>query len=99
MIGCLQRFFDVNAKVISSLMKYCTLDDMKTIPLKTHGNFKLMCDLSSLLLDFRGEFLSVGGQEKYFLVSIKISFCPNKTCKNFENRSADKKFMAKMNIE
>ena len=31
---------------------------------------KLMCDFYSQILDFRGEFLSFGGQEKYFLVSI-----------------------------
>ena len=44
---------------------------------------------------FRGEFLSVGGQEEYFLVSIKILICPNRTCKN---RSTDKVVMAKMNF-
>ena len=59
----------------------------------------LMCDFLSQVLDFRGEFLSFGGQEKYFHVSIQISICPNKTCKNFENRSTDKVFMAKMNFE
>ena len=58
-----------------------------------------MCYFESQILDFRGEFLSFGGQEKYFLVSILISICPNKTCKTFENRSADKVFMAKINFE
>ena len=46
-----QRFVDVTAKFISSLVKYekshislvkyFTLDDMKTILLKTNGDFKL----------------------------------------------------------
>ena len=64
---------------------------------KFHENM-LMCDFSCLILDFRGEFLSVGGEEKYFLDSIKISICPNRTCKHFENGSTDKVFMAKMNF-
>ena len=36
---------------------------------------------------------------EYFLVSILISIGPNKTCNNFENRSTDKVFMAKINFE
>ena len=32
--------------------------------------FVLMCDFYILVQDFQGEFLSVGGQEKYCLVSI-----------------------------
>ena len=34
----------------------------------------------------------------FFLDSIKISICPNRTCKTFENRSKHKVFMAKMNF-
>ena len=32
-------------------------------------------------------------------IFLEISICPNKTCKNFENRSTDKVFMVKMNFE
>ena len=51
LIGCGQCFVDVTAKVIlslvkyekviSSMEKYFTLDDKKTIPLKTDGYFML----------------------------------------------------------
>ena len=37
--------------------------------------------------------------ERYFHVKILILFCPNRTCKNFENRSTDKVLMAKMNLD
>ena len=33
-------------------------------------NYQIMCNFQCLILDFRGEFLSVGEQEKYFLVRI-----------------------------
>ena len=58
-----------------------------------------MCKIWRQILNFWGEFFTVGGQEKYFLVSITISICRNMTCKNFENRSTDNVFMAKMNFE
>ena len=54
-----------------------------------------MCDSKCLILVFREEFMSVGGQEEYFLVSIKILVCPYRTCKNW---LTDKVFMAKMNF-
>ena len=44
-------------------------------------------------------FLIVGGQEKYFHVSIQVSICRNRTFKDFENRSTDDGFMAKINFE
>ena len=47
--------------------------------------------------DFFTEFSTVEGQEKYFLVSIKILTCCNRTCKNSENQS--KNNIAKMSFE
>ena len=58
-----------------------------------------MCKNCRQILNFSGEFFTVGGQEKDFLVCIKISICRNRTCKNFENWSTDNVFMAKMNFE
>ena len=42
------------------------------------------------------EFLTVGGQEKYF-VRIKISICPN--LQKVENQLVNNIFMAKMSFE
>ena len=39
------------------------------------------------MLNFWRDFLTDGGQERYFLVSIWVSVCRNRTCKNFENGS------------
>ena len=46
---------------------------------------------------FHRKFLYGGQQENYFHVKILILVCPNRTCKNFENRRTV--FMAKMNFE
>ena len=40
-----------------------------------------MCDFKCLILVFLREFLSVGGQEEYFLVSIKILIFTDRTYK------------------
>ena len=33
------------------------------------------------------------------VISMSKAVCPNRTCKNFENRFTDKVLMAKMNFE
>ena len=38
-------------------------------------------------------------EESYFHMKILVLVCPNRTCKNFENRSADEVLLAKMNFE
>ena len=50
-------------------------------------------------MNYWREFSTVGGQEKYFLVSIKISLYCNGAFKKFENRPMDNIILAKMNFE
>ena len=47
---------------------------------------------------FRRNFVCGGRQESYFHIKI-LMLCPDKTCKTFENRLADKVLMARMNFE
>ena len=49
--------------------------------------------------EFWREFLTAGRQRKYFLFSIWISICHNRTGKHFENRSKKLNFIAKMNFK
>ena len=57
--------------------------------------------ISSLRYWIFGEnFCLLEGSKNIFLSASRSEFVlGNKTCKNFENRSTDKVFMAKMNFE
>ena len=53
----------------------------------------------TLIMVFHRKFLNWGRQKIYFHVKILILVCPNRTCKNFENRLTNKVFMAKINFD
>ena len=60
----------------------------------------LKCKKRPLIMNFwRDFFLTAGRQEKKFPFSIWVSFCRNRTGKDFANRSKNNVFMAKMNFE
>ena len=52
-----------------------------------------------LIMVFRRKILCGGRSESYFHDEILILVCPNRTCKIFENRPANKVLMAEMNFE
>ena len=51
-----------------------------------HAVSELLSKNLPLIMVFRRKFLYGGRQKKYFHVKILIIVCPNRTCKNFENR-------------
>ena len=51
-----------------------------------HSEADLLSKKLSLIMDFRRKFLYGGQQKNYSHVKTLILVCPNRTCKNCENR-------------
>ena len=59
----------------------------------------LMFKTLYVIISFRRKFLCGRRQISYLHIKVLIFVCPNRTCKTFENRSADTVLTANLNFE